>query len=151
MKSLTSFLCLAGKCMTCAHLAHLRRKYKGVNERRYITMLHLYHKGMYMGERIEYSKRRNNAEREPDVFCSMISDGMAQNHCKLPWWSNNKDVTPMVQHLQGVLNHGRFFNVYRTFDNISNGANLAMYCFLSSLEEVYLKEGKLPDTVYHQV
>lgn len=62
-------------------------------------------------------------------------------------------VDGVIQHLQGVLGHGsgRGIKIYRTFDNIKNGANLAIYCLLASLEAQMLKEGGLPDTLFLQV
>ena len=41
--------------------------------------------------------------------------------------------------------------MYRTFHNINNCANVAMYTFLDTLEKVIEDEGKLPDTLYHQI
>ena len=47
--------------------------------------------------------------------------------------------------------HGRRLDLYRTFENLSVGSNVATHCWLLSLEEEYMKHGKLPDTLYHQV
>ena len=56
-----------------------------------------------------------------------------------------------VNKLQGMYLHGRRLDIYRTFENISVGSNVATHCWLLSLEEEYKKHGKLPDTLYHQV
>lgn len=149
--SITGISILIGKCQTCFDLMEARKKMKSVDELRYLSRLHLYHKSKYMGERMGYAQRVAKAETEPHAHCSLISDGMAQCHSKLPWYANMKETDCLDQHLQGVLNHGRDFTVYRTFDNIPGGANLAIYCFLSSLETTYKAEGKLPDTVFQQV
>jgi hypothetical protein len=53
--------------------------------------------------------------------------------------------------LQGILLHGRRLDIYRTFENLSVGSNVATHCWLLSLEEVLKKEKKLPNTIYHQV
>lgn len=47
--------------------------------------------------------------------------------------------------------HGRRLDFYRTFENLSVGCNVATHCWLLSLEEIFKAEGKLPDTLYHQV
>ena len=47
--------------------------------------------------------------------------------------------------------HGRRLDIYRTFENLSCGSNVATHCWLLSLEEEYKENGKLPDTLYHQV
>ena len=64
-------------------------------------------------------------------------------------------VKPIRQHLQGVINHGgNEFSVYRTYENISGGANLAIYCFLSSVEELIKNRRDaglpVPTTLFHQ-
>ena len=56
------------------------------------------------------------------------------------------------QHLQGIINHGRDITLYRTFNNIYNGANLSIHTWLKSLQKTYDSEGgKLPDTVFAQI
>ena len=40
---------------------------------------------------------------QPESFCSTISDGMAQNHCHLPWFGNLTTKAHIKQHLQGKL------------------------------------------------
>ena len=50
-----------------------------------------------------------------------------------------------------MLLHGRRLDLYRTFENLSVGSNVATHCWLLSLEEEFMKNGKLPDTLYHQV
>ena len=95
-----------------------------------------------MSERIEYGKRRNEAIESKESFLSLISDGMSQGHCELPYLQNlttfNKKLT---QHLQGILLHGRGMIVYRTFHNVKLGANAQIHCFLSTLEYIEKNEG----------
>ncbi len=106
----------------------------------------------YMGERLTYGTRRQQAMSYPSEFISLISDGMAQIHCELPWYANNKDVDcKLTQHLQGVLCHGRSLTIYRTFENVRTGTNLAIHSFLSVLDDTLKREGRLPDTIFHQV
>jgi hypothetical protein len=57
----------------------------------------------------------------------------------------------LFEQLQGVLFHGRRLDLYRSFPNLSHTANLATHCWLLSLEKIRKQEGKLPDTLYHQV
>ena len=73
---------------------------------------------MYMGERAEYGKRSQLAERSPAEYISIISDGMVQIHSELPWYGNKEEVVTISQHLEGLLNHEKGFNINRTFDSI---------------------------------
>lgn len=107
---------------------------------------------MYMGEKLTYYKRREDAISLPRLYESTISDGIAKSHTRVPWLANLKDSKKMLeQHLQGNLSHGRFMRIYRTFNNVKAGCNLAIHCWLMNLERVIEKENKLPPTVYYQV
>jgi hypothetical protein len=91
-----------------------------VTIRAHVTQMHALHRTMYMGERMKYYMKRDLAINEPLSYLSIISDGMAQNHCKLPWHANLKDDSKnhCNQHLQGVYCHGRNISVYRTTGNV---------------------------------
>ena len=104
---------------------------------------------------MEYALKRQQAQDLPALYCSMISDGMAQNHCELPWYANLKSADrKLPQHLQGVLNHGRNFTVYRTFHNVRGGGNLAIHTLLCSLEKMLNEAAQgssIPETLYLQI
>lgn len=103
-----------GKCDACAALTAARKKYRDRVSRQHLQYFHAMHRIMYMGERKEYYLRRYFALSMPDSHLSIISDGMAQNHCRLPWMANQQQFgAELPQHLQGVLNHGREFVIYR--------------------------------------
>lgn len=52
----------------------------------------------------------------------------------------------------GALVHGRCFNIYRTFENVLDGANLNIFCFLSELESWRIDhDGQFPSNIYWQV
>jgi hypothetical protein len=137
-------------CGTCSTLSNLRRTFKDRRSCEYIKMCHALHRATFMGERLAYYRRRVLAEQLPSEYLSLISDGMAQEHCKLPWCANYSKVKTLPHHIQGVLMHGRTMQVYRTFHNVPNGGNLAIHTLLLSLEKVIVDEGKLPDTLFLQ-
>jgi hypothetical protein len=142
-----------GKCMTCLRLTSARRETSDKDKRRYLTSLFAAHRRMFMGERKSYAERRFLATHTPERYLSTISDGMAQLHCLLPYFANKMSVNQHYkQHIQAVLSHGRNLVIYRSFNNISNGANLAIHCWLLSLERCYkANNNKLPDTIFCQV
>lgn len=74
----------------------------------------------------------------PISYLSIISDGMAQNHCKLPWHGNLHGASKtLTQHIQGIIAHGRRTLLFRTFHTIGNGGNLQIHCFLLTLEQIF--------------
>jgi hypothetical protein len=124
------------------------------------------------------NNRVNQALNSSKDYLSIVTDGMAQQHCLLPWSANLYQFPKhLSQHLQGVLAHGRHLRMYRTFHNVSNGTNLQIHTFLLILQEIFDNDGKsvmralfvrrntwllillncfkyigfLPDTVYLQV
>jgi len=99
---------LLGKCLTCAKLTEARKRSKGKEVRTYYTTLHYLHKSAYMAERACYRARKAEAKKDINDALSIIGDGMAQNHCELPYWANLKQIPGIKQHLQGVLSHGRY-------------------------------------------
>jgi len=150
--TIREFKAVTGKCDTCARLSARRRELRDNEGRQHLTMLHMLHRTTYMGERLAYADRIMQALQSPRQYFSLISDGMAQNHCILPWCGNLTQITNgCAQHIQGCLAHGRGLTLFRTFHNISNCSSVQIHTFLLMLEDVHTREGKLPDTVYYQV
>jgi hypothetical protein len=116
------FKAVCGKCTTCSDLSNLRKSCRDSAGRAQITKLHYFHRIMYMGERMQYAERRNLAAKYPSEALSIISDGMQQAHCLLPWFANNSSWgnDSLTQHIQGVNVHGRKCLMFRTFHNIAN-------------------------------
>jgi hypothetical protein len=99
-----------------------------------------------------YYDRRGQALSSPSKYLSLITDGMMQQHNLLPWYDNvNQFGENLPQHLQGVLAHGRFMNIYRTYHNVFGGANQQIHALLVALDQVLESEGKIPDTIYIQI
>jgi hypothetical protein len=116
------------------------------------TELHAFHRSLYMGERQTYYDRVALARFQPSNYMSIILDGMNQNHSKIPYQANLKQFEPgLVQHLQGILEHGRKLTIYRSFHNVRHDRNLAIHSMLLRFEERILEYGKLPPTVFVQV
>lgn len=80
---------------------------------------------------------------------------MQQNHCKLPHRANSQPLQNSVtQHLQGVLEHGRSFTIYRSFEHVKHDRNLLIHCLLLQLEDRIADKrynGVLPPTLYIQI
>ena len=88
--------------------------------------------------------RVNQALLMKEDFLSIVTDGMAHQHCLLPWLGNLAQFPKyLTQHLQGLLAHGRLQWMFRTFHNIQNGSNLQIHTLLLFLEELHSMEGKV--------
>ena len=147
-------------------------KYRDGKRREIIRELQLLHQATYMGERYEYYKRREDSLSHPSIFLSDISDGMAGSKTIIPSFADRLEFSPNlkihvrdivlfllltiflifnIEKLQGVLFHGRRLDLYRSYGNLKHTSNLATHCWLLSLEKIFHQEGKLPDTIYHEV
>jgi hypothetical protein len=146
---------VTGKCTACAILSDLRRKHKAYSIRTEIHELHALHRITYMGERSIYYDKCWKSILQPEQYMSVIMDGMSTNHTELPWLSNKNKIgdASFTQHLQGMIQHGDSFTMYRTFGNIPGDSNAAIHCLLLQLQRRVgmSKTGRLPDTVYIQI
>lgn len=107
---------VTGKCQICAILSFLRTKAKSMAEIESVSKLHAIHKMGFMGERNSYYERR--AKGSLPGYLSLITDGMAQMHCILPWLKGKAQPTNIKQHLQGTFVHGKGIYIYRSFNNV---------------------------------
>lgn len=141
-----------GKCKTCSRLSYLRRKYRTRQHRQLITKLFYLHRTAYMGERCGYAQRCQLAIQSPEEYLSIATDGMQQAHCMLPYFGNLNGLgIQLPQHFQGVLVHGRVFNMFRSFHTIKVGSDFQIHTLLLTLEIIFKDKGKLPDTLYLQI
>ena len=143
---------VTGKCSSCSLMTGLRYSCTDPKRRQLLVELHALHRSMFMQERMCYYDRIHYALSHPDTCMSCISDGMAQQHCILPHMAGiDQFGCPLTQHLQGVLEHGQLFTIYRTFHTVGHGADMQVYVLLSQLEQWYQRNGRFPELVYWQV
>ena len=91
---------------------------------------------MYTAERQAYYDRRCDAILHPDRCMSINTDGMNQNHSRISYLGNLQEFSrPLKQHIQGILEHGKEFVMYRTLGNVRNDTNSAIHSILLQLEE----------------
>ena len=143
----------SGKCSICAELSVLTREKKTRAAMEYLKLCRIIHRADFMRDRDLYAQRKKLAELYPCQYFSMITDGMQQTHCELPYSGNRMPTgsNKLKQHLQGITSHFRRTRMYRTLDHIFLGRNACIYTILCELEEEYKLSGKLPKIVYIQI
>jgi len=150
--SIREFKAVSGKCNVCGKLSDLRKTAMSRLMKQEITTLHAFHRSAYMNERMAYAKRKFDALNYSSIYLSVITDGMAQAHCELPYGANLAQFSSKFgQHIQGVLLHGRGILIYRTFNTISNCANLQIHTMLLTLQHVKNTENQIPGVFYYQI
>ena len=106
-------------------------------------------------------RNRQKAQERPDLYMSLIIDGMAQDHCQLPYYAGcieliiftcrnfakilfqyftclgkNVETKQVVkQKIMGAKQHGFSRKFYRLFPHVQSGANVAIEVLL---HEVFL-------------
>ena len=143
----------SGKCAICAELSVLTREKQTRAAMEYLKLCRIIHRGDFMRDRDFYSQRKKLSELYPGQYFSMITDGMQQTHCELPYSGNQLPTgsNKLKQHLQGITSHFRRTRMYRTLDHIFLGRNACIYTILCELEEEYKLNGKLPKVVFIQI
>ena len=146
---------VSGKCWTCAYINKLRHESKDLNVLLALKLLMIMHRGgLFMLERLEYKRRVYEAVHlRPDHTMSSIIDGAAAEHCIIPHLGESQQMKPgFDQHIEGVLQHGRGFTLYRTFPHVAKSADLVIYCLLKELERWYNEHNStFPEIWYIQI
>ncbi len=125
------YTAVTGKCSHCSILSYLRSSTTNPACREEISDLHVLHYSTFLGEKEWCHYRVWKAITEPHNFMSIMIDGM--------------------EHLQGIIEHGQGFTMYRSFNNLPANANLNIHCLLLQLESRIKRFGKLPDCIFIQV
>ena len=102
-----SYIATCGKCHTCAALGIARSKHQLRHEREQLRMLHAFHRTGFMNERLSYYERRQKALQMPSKYLSIITDGMTQTHCQLPYYANVDQGENLNQHIYSRRNGAR--------------------------------------------
>jgi hypothetical protein len=111
------------------------------------------HRNFFMGEKLLYYKRRQEAKESDGRVWSIILDGMSSNSTQIPIGSHTREYKPsFATHIQGCISHGKNeTTLYTTFPNIMTGASF-MIDILHREFDRCLKDGRpLPEKVYIQV
>lgn len=87
-------------------------------------------------QRAAYIRNRELAQERPDLYMSLIIDGMAQDHCILPYYAGQHTETgPVVkQKIIGAKQHGISRTFYRTYPHVKGGTNVAIEVVLHEIE-----------------
>lgn len=102
-----------GKCWTCYYINEGRAKSTSKKELAAYRELHQLHKmGNFMLERRKYKNRRDHALQHENcnTVCSIIIDGMDQNHSLLPNFGPNQVCNEAIPiHVTGILQHSNSY------------------------------------------
>lgn len=92
-----------------------------------------------MGEKEIYYSNAYKAMSHPEEFMSINTDGIDQFKTNCPV-NIGVPTECMTQHLQGVIEHGQEYLMYRTFPNVKKDANLAIHCLLLQIERRFQRD-----------
>jgi len=87
-------------------------------------------------ERSVYVRKRQLAQERPDLYMSLIIDGMSQDHCVLPYCANiNTKSVLLKQKVIGAKQHGFSRTFYRTFPHVASGSNITIEVLTREIEK----------------
>jgi hypothetical protein len=86
--TITKYCQVSGKCFSCHSLYERQEVFRCAEDLESIKTLSVIHKILIEMQRAAYMSNRQKAETMPDLYMSLIIDGMSQDHCKLPFYAS---------------------------------------------------------------
>ena len=153
---IVKYLAVAGKCPICAEIYHMEEQSKTLQQLEDLKKIKIFHRLYVQKFKFGYYLRREKARRFREQYMSIISDGMQQEHCKSPYFANQKTSSNVVsQHIQGTIVHGFQKSLNRSLPHVLNGFNVNAHVVLSDIMDrlVYCEENEecFPRTLFLQV
>lgn len=134
--TLTKFCHVSGKCSACHWLYERQEIFRSERELHVIKFFGSIHKIMIEMSRGIYMSNRQKAQDHPELYMSLIIDGMSQDHCVLPYCANQTQKSNILkQKIMGAKQHGFSKSFYRTFPHVCGGTNLAIEVLLHEIEK----------------
>jgi hypothetical protein len=128
------YLSVAGKCKICAAIYRMEEECSSITQVKDLKLIKIYHRMTVQKCKNAYYRRRCLAQTQSEKYMSIISDGMQQEHSKLPYLANQTTCSSVVsQHIQGVKHHGFCKSMYRSYPHVVSGFNLNCHVILSEI------------------
>ena len=146
--TISQYCQVSGKCYSCHALYERQEIFACEADLEAIRKLASVHKLTSEMQRAAYMKNRQLAQERPDLYMSLIIDGMSQDHCVLPYYAGQHTETNTVvkQKIMGAKQHGIARSFYRLFPHVKGGTNVACEVLLHEIERRmdYCREHDLP-------
>ena len=145
--SITKYCQVSGKCYHCHSLYERQEVFTCEEDLENIRKLATIHKIMIEMQRGAYMRNRELAQSHPNLYMSLIMDGMSQDHCILPFLAQqDKNNIVVKQKIIGAKQHGFSKTIYRLFPHVNTGGNVACEVLLHEIEKRidYCIENNLP-------
>ncbi len=154
--TITKFCQVTGKCITCHSLYERQEIFRSERDLDSIKFFANIHKIMIEMEKETYVKKRQVAQENPELYMSLIIDGMSQDHCILPYFGNKKQANvTLKQKIIGAKQHGFARSFYRTYPHVSSGTNIAIQVLESEItkrmEHCKKTNTLMPQVLYLQI
>ena len=134
--TISQYCQVSGKCYSCHALYERQEVFTCQADLQAIRKLASIHKIMIEMQRASYIKKRQLAQEFPNLYMSLIIDGMSQGHCMLPYYAGQHTETGSIvkQKIMGAKQHGLSRTFYRLFPHVQGGANVACEIVLHEVE-----------------
>lgn len=145
---------VSGKCECCEQFKYLMKTLRSRGSRRIIRQYRILHRHYFMGEKLLYYLRRQEAKNSGNEILSIIIDKQSTYHTVLPYGGNtNEFQKPFELSNYGVINHTTGETTfYVTYPTVPDGNPIVLHCILAEIEN-FIKEnkGRRPKKIYIQV
>lgn len=148
----------------CDECLQLAEKLRAVRQTRDIDQINSLekqidlHRAIVSLERQVYKTHQLMSRQAPDLYLTLIIDGMDQNKCVLPNYGQLRGdkLEKMFlhgprAHLTGVRDHNGQVWCYWTYDQIPKDGALVVNCLLLTLLDIFKARGSLPEVLFLQL
>jgi hypothetical protein len=145
---------VAGKCDNCERFKYLMTNLRKRSSRRIIRQYRILHRNYYMGEKLLYYLRRQEAKTSDNEVLSIIIDKQSTYSTVVPYGGNAKEFTNTFELSNyGVINHTTGeTKFYVTYPTVASGNSITLHCILSEIERFIKKNnGRKPTKIYIQI
>ena len=148
------FKSVSGKCECCEQFKYLMKNLRKRSSRRIVRQYRLLHRNYFMGEKLLYYMRRQEAKNSGNEILSIIIDKQSTFNTVVPNGGNTNDFKkPFELSNYGVINHTTSETTfYVTYPTVPDGNSIALHCILSEIETfIKTNKGRKPKKIYIQI
>ena len=144
---------VSGKCDVCESLRSKMKECKLRSDRMTIKRYKLFHRNMYMGEKLKYYQRINEAKSSDGRTWSFIFDAMSKDRTRLPILANMAQMSTRFENdVMGCIFHnGQRTQLYVSGPSVKMGVSYMIHCVHSEIKRCIDAKLPLPNKIYLQI
>jgi len=145
---------VAGKCHVCEKIRSTMKACTLRSDRIILKRYRLFHRNKFMGEKIKYYQRQQEAHESNGRVWSFIFDGMSKHRTRLPILSHLAQMSNQFDNdvLGCIFHNGMRTQLYISGPSVQLGASYMIHCIHEEIRRLLEDKGMPPpDKIYLQI